>query len=718
MADSISIVMKLQDDISGEIKNIASAAKGCSKEFETMQGRVRDLGRRYDDFSKRSAAFSAEALAVKKSMDAAKKTFGETQNAVDKANFESLKRQYEDLTAASKAYSQMAKETVKDMNGVYQEARKLGDSSNGSGEKSGLMKSGLIRDFGSSVSGLLGAGIASSVGQPMATMLGETLSGTISGISAGAIAGLPGMAAGAVIGAISGRLNAETALFQAEDDAFKDYYKGLYETVNANTEEGLTTGSAIAGGREQTMMAFSQKLGGDEAATAYLDRVKEMAASTNYSYDDITGYSKMLLNSYGADETLDVLMKLSDATAGLGLSGSDVETWINGLSRMRTTGKTSQEYLNYFSERDLDVYEAIAEGRTAAGMQTDKSEVADLVSGGKVSGGDAAQYILNFIQRTYGGLSETLAGSYQAMTDNLGDVMADIQAAGGATYNEERKEGLAEDLSAYGGTLGDKLAEVSEASGKVKAYGENLESQFQREALSAVLEGKDTTVFDEETAQKLADMGTQYQGAYEKYKETGSIEAAKEMENLKENAEALATAAFESSEWYQEIHTAELDQIEAIRKNTTGLEGVTKALDLANAFSKGQNNDGMEEVREDLEENTQTPVKVDDYSPFGAYTAGGHRTPTVVDDYSPYGAYDAGSHAYGLGYVPYDGYRAVLHQGERVLTAAENREKTRAGGGVSVTISGPVTVRQESDIDAIAASIVTRLEERALLYGG
>lgn len=61
---------------------------------------------------------------------------------------------------------------------------------------------------------------------------------------------------------------------------------------------------------------------------------------------------------------------------------------------------------------------------------------------------------------------------------------------------------------------------------------------------------------------------------------------------------------------------------------------------------------------------------------------------------STIGGWFGGSHANGLDYVPYNGYVAQLHQGERVLTKEENREynsgnRPRSGGGDTYIFNSP-----------------------------
>ena len=75
-----------------------------------------------------------------------------------------------------------------------------------------------------------------------------------------------------------------------------------------------------------------------------------------------------------------------------------------------------------------------------------------------------------------------------------------------------------------------------------------------------------------------------------------------------------------------------------------------------------------------------------------------------------------GSHATGLEYVPFDGYRTILHKGERVLTAEQAKEadKGKNGGNtrvVKVEI-GQFINKTEKDIDELVEIIDEKLEER------
>lgn len=504
--------------------------------------------------------------------------------------------------------------------------------------------------------------VSSTAGSAVGSLFSGALSGVASGAAIGSIVPGIGTAAGAVIGGGLGLLTSGSQVFEQRDDAFKSYVQEAYDSVTQEQTDALSAGSTIAGSREQTLMAFSQKLGGDQAATAYLDQVKAMAKSTNYTYDQITGYSKLLLNSYGTDETLDVLMRLSDATAGLNLNSSDNELWIAGLSRMRTTGKVTQEYLNYFSERGLDVYQALANATGA-----DKSQIADLVSDGKISGGTAAQAILDYIDQTFGGLSEKLASTYDAMVDNLGDYEAELDAAMGEGYNEGRKSGLQAQMDWLSGESGEAVEEANRAIGAWKAELENQKEQYIRDAMDAMM------------------ASNEYQSA----KAAGD---AAEMGRLIMQAKVQGMNEYNASDGAQAALAAEKALVDGIRDDTSLNQDYWDA-----GYEKGQ------------------------WFTKGLLSAiGGNYVEyeSLPGDIS-YNADTGNSNAYGLKYVPYDGYPAMLHQGERVLTAEEARRQSSSGaGGVSVTITGPVTVRQDSDIDAIVMRLADEIEARALVYGG
>lgn len=72
-----------------------------------------------------------------------------------------------------------------------------------------------------------------------------------------------------------------------------------------------------------------------------------------------------------------------------------------------------------------------------------------------------------------------------------------------------------------------------------------------------------------------------------------------------------------------------------------------------------------------------------------------------------------GSHAAGLASVPWDGYIAQLHRGERVLTAAESRDY---GGGARVVVNMPITAYGETP-DALARMVKRKFKELGIGEG-
>lgn len=703
--ESLSVYLTAVDKMSPVLASITDKTKALDKESQELQQTYAALQKANEGLIARKVELGKKLEVVNAGVREAAKNFKLYEDELSKDTYEKAltyqQKLRDELAATNKSLQENQKIYKENIETIRKGETEVQGTGLGDITK-GLAAGQVGQMLASSLGGLGESVLTSAIGTPEASLISDTLSSAIAGGAAGMIAGPVGAAIGAGVGALSGLISGGTKVFEAKDDAFKDYYGGLYQEMSGRTGETVESGSTIAGGREQTRMAFAQRLGGEDEARDYLARVEKMAANTNYDYDEITGYAKLLLNSYDPDEVFGVLGSLSDATAGLNLSSGDVNMMISGLSRMRTTGKATQEYLNYFRERGVDVDQALADD-----LGVEKSSVAGLVTKGKIGGADAADAILAYIDKTFGTLSETLAGTYDAMTDNLGDITASLQAAGGDAYNEKRKEGIDDQIEAYGGDLGDSIKEINAILGENQARKENLQDQYMREVLDAVLNGgrgELWSTFDEKQQNTLAEMSQKYAELMARYEASDKTdaEAGAELEALYEHAQTLGQAYFENSDFMQMLNETERDEVEAIREATAGLNGATQATYLlTQELSKGlavkiPSALGYSSREEYAERNRAERA-----------TSGGLASPRQ--------SYARNRHAYGLERVPYDEYPALLHEGERVLTAAQARAQDTGQAGVAplqVTITGnSFTGTPEEMADQLAEIIVRKIAQ-------
>ena len=76
-----------------------------------------------------------------------------------------------------------------------------------------------------------------------------------------------------------------------------------------------------------------------------------------------------------------------------------------------------------------------------------------------------------------------------------------------------------------------------------------------------------------------------------------------------------------------------------------------------------------------------------------------------------------GSHRSGLDYVPYDGYIAELHKGEKVLTASEARDYGGTSiGNININIDGAKYDDEQSLAEAVALAIQDMTDRRSAVY--
>ena len=562
--------------------------------------------------------------------------------------------------------------------------------------------------------------IGSSFGNETGNILSNAFSSAVTGAGAGFMVGGPmGAAIGAGIGTVSGAFQGYIENKSARDDIYKDFVQSSYETQQEKISDSLTNGTSLASQREVDKISFTTLFGGSaKTADSFLSGIVDFANNTPFLYDDLTSISKTLLTyGYKSNEIMEVLQNVGDAGAALGMDTAGMASVATGLGRMRSSGKTSLEYVNLMQERGIDAIGALAQ---AHGITN--AEVYEGISQNLFDGAESAKIISDYMSGKYNGSMKEISETYQGLSSTLQGLQDELDNAMGEGYTDTRKEGIENAINELGGNTGELIKGMYNQYGAFQGELENLQTELEINALKAVGGFADESELDKfsdsarEKLQALAEEYNQYRATIDQYENYGGTgenaeESRKEYEQAQSEAarlvmeaKVIASNEYLESEGYELMQEANLSLIDRIQdSSTTAYENA--GMKLSEAFSIG--------LQKGLNSQRFTVADPNGNERSISFTTYRDKNGKEISPSAEYG----NGYAYGLPYVPYNGYPAMLHEGERVLTAAENRNYGKSSG--RVVISGNnFTVREDADIDKIASALLAKIEQADLSYYG
>ena len=672
MGRDISICFAFKDQFtSGLLKS--------KKGLEEMKKKVEDATGKIDELNKRKASIHVDITNAKRELKAAEKALDGTKEAADR--LEQAKYNFENIQTELRSVSKEAKQAEKDLadlNDAMQRNQNRASSGGSGGDSilSRLAAAGATQMVGQVVTQAFQQSVESAFGSEAGTMFSGILGGVTTGASIGrifapGIGTVVGGAVGGLLGAATGALNVQAGREDALKSAVQEVYGSAWDAVTAPLSGGIAT----AADREQQELAFGTLLGSSEDAKTWLDTLQKKAAVTPFGFSDLTSMSKTLLSyGVGTDEQNLWMQAIGDAGSARGITGEGLTAIATYLGRMSSTDKVTLEYLNPLMERGINAVEYLAENK---GVST--AEIYDMISKNQLSGAEAARVIVDAMAEYNKGAMEAQSQTYSGMVSTMEDNKEQVDAAMGEGYMAKRKEGLLAQTQWLdkGGTK-----DAYKLIGEYQASLENAKEKAVRNALDAASQT-------------------------EEYRKALAENNGAEMGRILAEAQAEAEKEYRDSKGYQEMLQSQKDSVDSIREDLVA-DGTwrTFGYDMGIEFSKG--------FGSALREDTATG-NVNEFL-WGLFGNEGETRYAGEILWDKLTGKDPGkNHADGLSYVPYNGYPARLHEGERVLTASEARGYGQ-GVSVSVTVNG-LTVREEADVDRIAETLAQKLSEAKELAG-
>lgn len=716
----VSIALSAKDKVSSILKKVGQISGETADEIDKLQDSL-------DTLSSAKVDLKTNLDKVRQQVSEARKEFRKLGDSVSEQNYKDKLSELEKLEQQYYAVSKSIRMVENEETSLAGTRSKLSNREAGgsSGSMLGTVGSALATaGFGdmlsNSLSGAAGAFFGSYYGTTDGAAIESFLGSAISGATMGAAAGsmvAPGVgtaigaAAGGLIGAVSGGIEAATQKFESRDDAFKSYVQDRYNAVQERQAADLESGSALAGQRETDLTSFTTLFGSKDIAQQYLSELKTMANTTPFLYNDLTAMSKTLKTyGYAAKEMLPALTAIGDAGAANGMTTADMTYIATALGRMRSSNLTTREDLDILQDRGIDAVGALA---SAKGVS--KGGAYEMISDGDIAGTEAVQIIQSYMEQMYSGAMEQQSKTFEGLSSTLEGWNQEMQNAAGRGYNEEKKIGMSDQIDWLEGEAGQKMMEMNEQIGRAKAEAENLQQQMYQDVFDGMFNGEIPADMDARIAAQVEDLHQRYMNAMATIESSVSsneevFAASEELATLKGEAESLAYSTYMQSDAADAMTAANIALADGIAA------GAGDAYENA-GYSIGEKL--TQGITRQISSYTPPPIKVpvlyESVSTSGGIAAGvSARTSIGTSTGTTTGSHLTGAtspyRAIGENRVPRDNTLYLLHEGERVLTAREARAQDHGGtGGVNIYMGGNYTVRQDSDIGAIAEAVAARI---------
>ena len=692
------IAVILRDSMSQELNRMEDANDRFNDSLTETQRQTQQYSRRLSQLTEAQSRLQTSLSAVRTRLREAERAFAETGDAADERRVQELNEEYIRMSQTLANVRQAANDTRRALYDLTEvESRRNGsdpspnpspDSAAGDSLLSRLGAAGATALVGDLASQAIGTFANSFGGEAFGGYVSNALSYAGMGAAIGsAIAPGIGTAIGAALGGLGGIVAGALEEFESKDEAFKSYVQDAVNTIKEERAASIQDGSVLAAQREQDTLAFDQLLG-EGIGTAYLEDLREMSAKTPMTYEGLTSMSRALATGFGdtPERMLNLMEKLGDAGSAVGIDEAGMAEMAKSMSRMESSGKASLEYLNIFQERGVDVIGILSDG-----LGKTQGEIYDMISKSEIGGVEAVQMIENALGDLYGGAMEQQSQTFAGLSSTLEDMQAEMDAASGEGYNDIRKKGMEDQIAYLESDSGDMMKEINYAMGAWEASLENQKEQMIRDAMTAVFDSTD----------------------YQNLMADGSDEALAKAGEMLAAAKVQAINEYNASEGAQLMVQSELSLIETVRNDASANNAYWDAgYQLGEEFSKGRAAGMVANM------NTPTAAAIslaEQSSAAVSSSAAASQKRLGMSTASSYAA-NPKAHAYGLERVPYDNYPALLHEGERVLTAAEARSESRGSSVQIAKLADQIVVREDADIDRIASALVAKLQD-AMLTG-